>query len=513
MNDGNWNALKSFLEHCPDALTAKISDSGNTVLIDAVVAGHTNIVKELVNLMSVQDLEAQDISGYTALAAAAQGGIKEIAETLVAKNRKLVSVSEFKNKKIPIVIASENGHEDMTRYLYDITPLGDLKDKNGVELLKHCISAGTLFDIALDLLQRCPKLGIPFDEKVSPLLVLSQMPSAFPSSSRLPFFQTLLYFRLNPQGFTWTILKFLVPTIEEVYKIKQKHQQSKAVLSLICEEISNLDMRNFEKVGVYKSIFKAIKYGIEEVVEEVLKCHPYIFCCKDRKKRSILSYAVSERKENIFKLLIMNRRNHILALFKDRNKNNLLHQAAILPSSEQLDKEVTGAALQMQRELQWFEEVKKIVQPRLKLKTNKDGKSPKSLFTDQHKGLVEKGEKWAKNTATSCSVVAALITTVTFEAALEVPGGINEDDGKPIFYHHPAFAVYIISDTLSLFSSTIAVLVFLGILTSRYREQDFLKSLPTKLMIGLGTLFFSIATMMVSSSPGVMANIAKVVAH
>ena len=140
-----------------------------------------------------------------------------------------------------------------------------------------------------------------------------------------------------------------------MYKIQQQHHQSKAVVTLICKEISNLDENFFEKVGVYKSIFKAIKYGIEEVFEEVLKCHPYIFLCKDSKKRSILSYAVMERQENIFNLLIMNKRNHILALFKDRDKNNLLHQAAILPSSEQLNKEVTGAALQMQRELQWFE--------------------------------------------------------------------------------------------------------------------------------------------------------------
>ena len=79
-------------------MTAKISDSGNKVLIDAVVAGHTNIVKELVNVMSVQDLEAQDLSGYMALAAAGQGGIKVIAKTLVTKNRKLVSVFEFKNE-------------------------------------------------------------------------------------------------------------------------------------------------------------------------------------------------------------------------------------------------------------------------------------------------------------------------------------------------------------------------------------------------------------------------------
>ena len=42
--------------------------------------------------------------------------------------------------------------------------------------------------------------------------------------------------------------------------------------------------------------------------------------------------------------------------------------------------------------------------------------------------------------------------------------------------------------------------MFLGILTSRYAEEDFLKSLPTKMIIGLSTLFFSIAAMMIAFS-------------
>ncbi|KAI3946287.1 hypothetical protein MKW92_026887 [Papaver armeniacum] len=40
--------------------------------------------------------------------------------------------------------------------------------------------------------------------------------------------------------------------------------------------------------------------------------------------------------------------------------------------------------------------------------------------------------------------------------------------------------------------------MFLAILTSRYAEEDFLLSLPTKLILGLATLFFSIVTMMVA---------------
>ncbi|KAL7212964.1 hypothetical protein ACSBR2_015626 [Camellia fascicularis] len=40
--------------------------------------------------------------------------------------------------------------------------------------------------------------------------------------------------------------------------------------------------------------------------------------------------------------------------------------------------------------------------------------------------------------------------------------------------------------------------MFLSILTSRYAENDFVESLPFKLMIGLTTLFISITTMMVA---------------
>jgi hypothetical protein len=60
--------------------------------------------------------------------------------------------------------------------------------------------------------------------------------------------------------------------------------------------------------------------------------------------------------------------------------------------------------------------------------------------------------------------------------------------------------LFIISDALSLFFSTTSVVMFLGILTSRYAEDDFLESLPRKMIIGLSTLFFSIAAMMIAFS-------------
>ena len=103
-----------------------------------------------------------------------------------------------------------------------------------------------------------------------------------------------------------------------------------------------------------------------------------------------------------------------------------------------------------------------------------------------------------KDTSTSCTVVGILIVTIMFTAAFTVPGGNNQDTGYPIFSGKILFKIFMISDAISLFSSTTSVLMFLGILTSRYTEDDFFKSLPNKLIIGLSTLFLSIATMMIA---------------
>ena len=130
--------------------------------------------------------------------------------------------------------------------------------------------------------------------------------------------------------------------------------------------------------------------------------------------------------------------------------------------------------------------------------TNTNGKRPRELFTESHKELVEEGEKWMKETSSSCTVVAALIVTIMFAAAITVPGGQIQDVGLPIFINEKVFMVFIISDALSLLSASTSLLMFLGILTSRYAEEDFLKSLPKKMIVGLSTLILSIATMMIT---------------
>lgn len=127
-----------------------------------------------------------------------------------------------------------------------------------------------------------------------------------------------------------------------------------------------------------------------------------------------------------------------------------------------------------------------------------EGKTAIQVFVEEHKGVREEGEKWMKDTSTSCMVVAILVASVMFSAAFTAPGGNHTDKGTPIFLSKTTFKVFAISDALSLFSSLTSVLIFLSLLTTRYAEKDFLEALPKRLILGLGSLFFSLATKMVA---------------
>jgi hypothetical protein len=142
--------------------------------------------------------------------------------------------------------------------------------------------------------------------------------------------------------------------------------------------------------------------------------------------------------------------------------------------------------------------VEDVMHPRIKEARNIDGKKHYELFTENHEELIKAGEEWTKDTAKSYIGVATLILTITFAAAFTVPGGNNQETGTPIFLHEKIFNIFIIADALSIFISASSVLVFIGILTSRYAGRDFLKVLPLKLVLALVLLLLSVCSMMVA---------------
>ncbi|KAF5444696.1 hypothetical protein F2P56_033809 [Juglans regia] len=249
-----------------------------------------------------------------------------------------------------------------------------------------------------------------------------------------------------------------------------------------------------------KLLVEATKVGNVAFLIILIRSYPDLIWQVDKEYGSLFHVAVKHRQERVFNLIYeIGVLKGNLASYKAEGGNNMLHLAGQLPSSDRLNI-VSGAALQMQRELLWFQEIERIVPKSLIDDTNKEGETPRDIFARTHEELQKNGEKWMKNTTNSCMVVAALIATVVFPAAFTVPGGINQETGIPIFLESNWFTLFLVSDAVAMLFSSSSILVFLTILTSRYTEKDFLKSLPRRLALGLATLLISIVGMLIAFS-------------
>ncbi|KAL4639375.1 hypothetical protein ACB092_03G213000 [Castanea dentata] len=217
------------------------------------------------------------------------------------------------------------------------------------------------------------------------------------------------------------------------------------------------------------SILAAARNGITEMVEEILDKFPMAIHDDTDEGKNIALLAVENRQPKIYQLLLKRELLTETMLQKvDKDKNNALHLAAKLGKNKPWL--IPGAALQMQWEIKWYEYVKRTVPQYLLYQPNIDKKIPAQLFTEHHEKLVQEGGEWLSKTSESCSVVAALIATVAFATSTAIPGGIKESSGSPNL--------------------------------ETYQEKDFRSDLPRKLLLGLTSLFVSIASMLVSFCAG-----------
>ncbi|XP_039161254.1 uncharacterized protein LOC120289923 [Eucalyptus grandis] len=256
-------------------------------------------------------------------------------------------------------------------------------------------------------------------------------------------------------------------------------------------------------------VLDAASSGIFEIVKLCLEHSPELMWNKQFTKE-LMKEIVKGRHVELFRL--MNGYNTIPNLRYDIQRNCDLMAALVEWSPGYVPTDVSGAAFLMQRELQWFEvledkspplikslkfevkEDKSSPSKSLELKETKErnGKTYWGVFVEQRKDLVKEAGQWMKETSSSCSVISTLIFTVAFT----IPG--SNDRGNPVFLKRDSFLVFTVANALSLFSSVTATSMFLAILTSRYAAEDFLHSLPSKMILGLTFLFLSFVFILVA---------------
>ncbi|KAK6249537.1 hypothetical protein SCA6_003542 [Theobroma cacao] len=381
-------ATKNLLNAHPHFANTEIPGSGQTTLHFAIFEGQLEMINGLLNTMSNQYLKKRDFYGRTALHYVAMSSENaKVAQSLIRKEKQLLTTPD-NGGEIPLNYACWIGHKDMTHYLYNMTPREFLLSQGN-----ECYSAGLVvecirykwFDVVWHLLRDHPNLAFAETKNgLNAVSILSSQPSAFPSGNRLSFWQRWIYsclkvkqpssgddFRINTYelqdrketknfgmqvagqllGLWSNLLKFF--GIKQIYDLKQAHVYAHEILLLMSETITT---ETSQLSVVREAILNAARWGITEFIVEIVKSNIDLLMTLDSDLRSIFHIAIAHRQENVFGLIYgLDTTKYNFLPFGDKNDDNMLHLAGELsPESQVKLQQISGAALQMQRELQWF---------------------------------------------------------------------------------------------------------------------------------------------------------------
>jgi hypothetical protein len=135
--------------------------------------------------------------------------------------------------------------------------------------------------------------------------------------------------------------------------MKLHHVQSQELFNIMCKEVLDSNIERRKKGCVYTAIFHSIEKGNFEFIFGLVKENPDLLWSRRGDISSIFQYAVLHRQANIFSLIYRLPVKKTMTTWVNQKDNTILHMAGMIGSSILLN-QIPGAALQMQRELQWF---------------------------------------------------------------------------------------------------------------------------------------------------------------
>ena len=152
---------------------------------------------------------------------------------------------------------------------------------------------------------------------------------------------------------SYFVLFWAVPYVKHIQNIKLMHHQAVELVKCLCME--DVQVENSRSARIFRpAIILGARLGVYEVVAETLKSFPSAIWSLDQDGHDLFQLAVMNRHESIFNILYeKDEHAHLVTQNIDKYKNNILHLAGKLAPPDQLNL-VSGAALQVQRELQWY---------------------------------------------------------------------------------------------------------------------------------------------------------------
>ncbi|XP_031124143.1 ankyrin repeat-containing protein NPR4-like isoform X1 [Ipomoea triloba] len=507
---GDWKIAKTIFLENMNYVRERITKTGETVLHVAAAGKNTTFVRKLVEMLDPSDLELRNERGSTSFCYAAISGVVENARVMMQKNHKLPTIRDH-DKFTPIQLAALNGHKKMVSYLYEVTPFEGLAPSERIEILDATVR-NDIFDVALKMIDNNISIATAILEGDESLLrVLARKPMAVID---------------DQEGMLGRCLHATCDVLCLNFNLQESAAKKKAgqlFEKILTECLTLPDAQFFSLIRRTHILHYAAKEGNAEFLTMILRKSPDLLWELNEEGHSIFHVAVLHRQERVFNIIYnIGVYKDLITSIRDRDGNNILHLAAKVKkpnpskdthqeatsdtrpplnprdeSSEDVDMILPKSLLklstelhQVRRDVTWFEELKRIVPSSFLDMGNKDDKTPEQIFKEQHTAMLKNGVKSIRESAKTCLVVAALISTMSFTAAIKltdiVPSTSN-DGYSPV--------VYRIFDAAALLTSILSIIMFLYI-TSCYTEDDF-ASLSLRLLIGLATLCFSIGSMLV----------------
>ncbi|THG23027.1 hypothetical protein TEA_027026 [Camellia sinensis var. sinensis] len=308
------------------------------------------------------------------------------------------------------------------------------------------------------------------------------------------------------------------PWIKRIDDAKQKHVFARELAKRLIEKENGwsdyLYCENFHVSGLgcfgetpsqnkknrmKDPLILATKHGIHEMVEEILEKFPNVATTFDENGRNILHMA-AQLKDRILYDYLKKTVNHADSMMADVDKhgNTILHLTAYECKQGHFLATHFGPMNRMSWDVFWFKRVQNDSHPHLIYHRNIEGKTPKELFEEEHKDMINKAEKVVKDINSCLMLVSTLIGTVNYAALFTIPGGFDQDKGLPIFFTKAKngredlqlFMVYVGG---SLVASLLGLGTQLSIQVSRFNSNDFYISLPLKFLCTITSLFYAAA--------------------
>ncbi|KAF7040790.1 hypothetical protein CFC21_050670 [Triticum aestivum] len=406
-----------------ESLLAKVNFEGETPLITAVTLGHVSLASFLLGCCHQLELRQailkQDMYGFNALHHAIRNGHKDLALELIAKEPALSQAMTNFNES-PMFIAVMRNFQQVFRKLLEI-PYSSHGGKNSCNALHAAAGNGTE-DVAKEIMEKRPALAR----------------------------------EAAKDGNTPTMLAVIYAKV--------------AVLRVLLEHDSSLGYE-ISKQG-YPLLCAAADRGHVDVAQVLLKhCPDALYHNTSGEICTCLHHAVRGGHMKFVKFILKKKQLQKVVNMQDSSGKTALHYAvqkcnpkmvAALLSHKDIDRTVidnsSGSAVQelssnmrAVKTLNWNEVIMRMSEadPHHATASHYLAEAKQLAIYESRKNV----KSLTKTDTTNTSLVAVLITTITFAAAFTLPGGYSsapESEGLPVMSRKVAFIAFLISDTLAM---------------------------------------------------------------